>query len=538
MNNNGPILECDNICKSYGENQVLRDVSFTVGAGEIVALVGENGAGKSTLMNILFGMPGIRETGGFQGRILLEGQEVHFRNSKDALEAGIGMVHQEFSLIPGFDGAENILLNRECLNPSILENIFGERMGTLNRSEMEKRALASLQRLGVKLDPKVKAYRMPVGHKQFLEIARELDRSKTRLLILDEPTAVLAESEAEILIAAIKKLAADGLGIVFISHRLQEVMDLCHKVVILRDGKKVAERPTSQTSIKEIASFMVQRADVAVGGHKASDAEMLERPTILEVKDLWVDMPGENVDNVNLTVKEGEIFGLAGLAGQGKLGVPAGIMGLKRSGGSIIFKGQPLPLNKPREALRRGLSFVSEDRRGVGLLLDESIVHNICFTAVEIKQAFLRTSFPLSFLKLLDYGKMAENAKIYIDALAIKCQSGKQKVGHLSGGNQQKVCLARAFTMKPELLLVSEPTRGIDVGAKELVLNSLRNYNQQFGTTVIITSSELEELRSVCHRIAVINEGAVSGVLPAAAPVEKFGLLMASSQQDLQEEAA
>ncbi len=519
------LFSCENISKSFGETQVLSDVSFSVGAGEVAALVGENGAGKSTLMNICFGMPSIIETGGYGGRLLLDGQPVKFNSPKEALAAGIGMVHQEFSLIPGFTGAENILLNREPARPSLLESVFGSRVKALDRPLMDERANAALGKLGVKFPASEPVYRMPVGHKQFLEIAREIDRSKTRLLVLDEPTAVLTESEAAILISAIRKLASDGLGIIFISHRLREIMELCDKVVVLRDGLKVAEMPTRETSVREIASFMVLR-DKKPGAKEAEadfSRDLAEARTALAVRDLWVEMPGERVDSVSLEVKEGEIFGLAGLAGQGKLGVPAGIMGLKASGGTVSFYGEDLPLNDPGACLNAGLAFVSEDRRGVGLLLDESIQMNISFTAMQIKREFLKSFGPF---KLADEAAIEENAKKYIDLLAIKCNGPLQKAGHLSGGNQQKVCLAKAFTMSPKLLFVSEPTRGIDVGAKELVLNSLRGYNRESGTTVVITSSELEELRSVCHRIAVINEGRVAGILPASAPAEDFGLLM------------
>ncbi len=529
MTDSPELFRCEGVCKSFGENRVLTEVDFSVAAGEVVALVGENGAGKSTLMNICFGMPAIINTGGYEGQLRLDGRPVKFSSPKDALEAGIGMVHQEFSLIPGFTGTENILLNREPVRRSVLESVFGERVNALDRPAMEARAGTALAKLGVKLDQESPVSRMPVGHKQFLEIAREIDRSQTRLLVLDEPTAVLAESEAAILLEAIRKLAAQGLGIIFISHRLKEVMELCHKVVVLRDGHKVAEMPTSETSVRQIAAYMVLRD--TKDEREREDRDFSAAPVALKVRDLWVDMPGERVNNVSLDVHEGEIFGLAGLAGQGKLGIPAGLMGLKPAGGSVEFHGDQLPLNRPRGMLQAGVAFVSEDRRGVGLLLDESIQLNIGFTAMQIKKDFLKRFGPFT---LTDDEALEGNARRYIEALAIKCSGPGQKAGHLSGGNQQKVCLAKAFTLAPRLLFVSEPTRGIDVGAKELVLNALRRYNREEATTVVVTSSELEELRSICHRIAVINEGRVAGILPAQAPIEDFGFLM--SGLDMAEE--
>ena len=524
------LFRCEGISKRFGESQVLTDVSFTVDRGEVVALVGENGAGKSTLMNICFGMPSIINTGGYQGQIYLDGQPVKFNSPNQALEAGIGMVHQEFSLIPGFTGVENILLNREPVINSPLESIFGHRIDALDRPLMKKRAESALAKLGVKLDSEELVFRMPVGHKQFLEIAREIDRSQTRLLVLDEPTAVLTESEASILLSAVRKLAESGLGIIFISHRLREVMELCRKVVVLRDGKMVAQMPTSQTSVREIAAYMVVRDNQAAKEKKEEAAAgPATAEAILEVENLWVEMPGERVDDVNLSIRRGEIFGLAGLAGQGKLGVPAGIIGIKPAGGRVRFEGRDLPLGDPESCLKRGLAFVSEDRRGVGLLLDESIEMNIAFTAMQIKGEFLKSYI---FFSQIDEAAIRENALKYIDSLAIKAHGPLQKAGHLSGGNQQKVCLAKAFTLAPKVLFVSEPTRGIDVGAKELVLDSLRRYNREMGTTVVVTSSELEELRSICGRIAVINEGRVAGILPAEAPVEDFGILMSGEKLD------
>ncbi len=529
----GDLFRCECISKNYGESRVLTDVGFSVAAGEVVALVGENGAGKSTLMNICFGMPAIVNTGGYEGQLYLDGRPVKFSSPREALEAGIGMVHQEFSLIPGFTGTENILLNREPVKRSVLESVFGERINALDRDQMAARAGTALGKLGVRLDQDSPVSRLPVGHKQFLEIAREIDRSRTRLLVLDEPTAVLAESEASILLDAIRKLAESGMGIIFISHRLREVMELCRKVVVLRDGHKVAEMPTTETSVRQIAAYMVQR-DTGSEVAKREERDCSGDPVILKVRDLWVEMPGERVDNVSLDIREGEIFGLAGLAGQGKLGVPAGLMGLKLAGGSVEFYGGNLPLNNPGACLAAGVAFVSEDRRGVGLLLDESIQMNIGFTALQIKKEFLKKAGPFT---LVDDEALQRNALKYIEALAIKCSGPLQKAGHLSGGNQQKVCLAKAFTLAPRLLFVSEPTRGIDVGAKELVLDSLRRYNQEAGTTVVVTSSELEELRSVCHRIAVVNEGRVAGILPASAPLEDFGFLMSGLDANGADEA-
>ena len=537
MDSAEPILRLKGIGKSFYGNRVLADVSFDVGAGEIIGLVGENGAGKSTLMKILFGMPVISETGGFEGSIVFNGREARFRSPFDALDAGIGMVHQEFSLIPGFTTTENILLNRESLNNSVLVDIFGPRISALDRATMENRAKQAIDKLGVKLDPKMRINEMPVGHKQFTEIARELCRENVKLIVLDEPTAVLTESEAEVLLASLRLLASEGIAIIFISHRLREVVELCDRVVVLRDGHKIEDFPAKGSSTKQIASLMVGRsveaqaridAEAAV---RAAQGEADARETILSVENLWVDMPGETVRNVSLAVKKGEIFGIGGLAGQGKLGIPNGIMGLAPAGGSVSLNGAPVELNAPRAALERNMAFVSEDRRGVGLLLDEGIDWNIAFTAMQVQNKFLKPILGGLFQWRSD-AAMTRLAEEYIKLLEIKCTGPGQRAGNLSGGNQQKVCLAKAFALRPDVLFVSEPTRGIDIGAKHLVLDTLKKYNREYGTTIVMVSSELEELRSVCDRIAIVYEGRIEGILPHSAPIEDFGILMAGADRD------
>ena len=525
MSNEVPLLRMENIGKEYFGNRVLADVSFTLMPGEILGLVGENGAGKSTLMNILFGMSVIAETGGHEGKIFIDDKEVHFQDPFDALAAGIGMVHQEFSLIPGFTATENILLNRESTKYNPLVEVFGDRLKTLDRADMKQRAEKAISTLGVELSPDTLISEMPVGHKQFTEIAREIDRSKTRLLVLDEPTAVLAESEAAVLIKALKKLAAQGIAIIFISHRLHEIIDLCDKLIVLRDGRIIKEVRSSETDVRQIASWMVGRQVTSDVNEAVKKADRTFGDTILSTEHLWVDMPGETVRDVSIEVKKGEIFGLGGLAGQGKVGISNGVMGLYIAGGKVFVRGKQLKLNDPDASLREGMAFVSEDRRGVGLLLDEGIDWNITFTAMQVQEKFIK-QYLGGLVKWRDDEAIKKCTQEYIKSLEIRCTGTTQRAIELSGGNQQKVCLAKAFAVAPEILFVSEPTRGIDVGAKKLVLDTLRSFNEKTGTTIIMTSSELEELRAVSDRIAIINEGKVSGILPATEPAEEFGLLM------------
>ena len=522
--NNAPLLEMRNIKKGFFGNQVLTDINFTLKEGEVLGLVGENGAGKSTLMKILFGMDVIRETGGYEGDVLIDGEKAQFNTPFDALKAGIGMVHQEFSLIPGFTATENILLNREPKKKSVISEVFGPRLDTLDYKEMDNRAAKAIEKMGVAIDQKMVISSMPVGHKQFTEIARELSKENLKLLILDEPTAVLTEQEAQALLDSIRGMASRGIAVIFITHRLQEILSVCDKVVIMRDGYVVKDVPARETDVRDITHYMVGR-EVAAGGAAHDIRDRSDARTSLSIRKLWVDMPGEIVRNVDLDVKEGEILGIGGLAGQGKLGIPNGVMGLYEAGGTVEFDGKPIALNSPRKCLDSQLAFVSEDRRGVGLLLDESLEWNVAFPAMQVQNKFLKR---MGFFTWRDEKAIHTVTNRYIDELQIKCTGSSQKARELSGGNQQKVCLAKAFALEPRFLFVSEPTRGIDVGAKALVLEALKKFNRESGVTVVMISSELEELRQICDRIAIVSGGRVAGILPADHSSEEFGMLMVS----------
>lgn len=518
-----PLLELQNIKKDFFGNQVLTDINFTLKKGEVLGLVGENGAGKSTLMRILFGMDIIKETGGYGGNVLLNGERVEFSTPFDALEAGIGMVHQEFSLIPGFTATENILLNREPKKKNLISDIFGDRMDTLDYNEMTGRSKRAIEKMGFKIDADMVVSDMPVGHKQFTEIARELSKDHLKLLILDEPTAVLTEKEAEALLDSIRSMAASGIAIIFITHRLHEILTVCDNVVVMRDGYVVRNVPAKEASVADIAKWMVGR-----NVNSPAEADIRINPdakAILSIRKLWVDMPGETVRNIDLDVREGEILGIGGLAGQGKLGIPNGIMGLYEAGGTVEFDGQQIPLNSPRKCLDASIAFVSEDRRGVGLLHGETLAWNISFPAMQVQNKFLK-NYLGSLIKWRDEKAIREVTQKYIDELQVKCTGTSQKAKELSGGNQQKICLAKAFALEPKFLFVSEPTRGIDVGAKALVLDALKKLNREKGVTIVMVSSELEELRQTCDRIAIVSGGKITGILPATDSSESFGMLM------------
>ena len=522
------VLEFEHIYKEYSGNPVLKDVSLSVKPGEIYALVGENGAGKSTLMNILFGMAVIRDTGGFSGTVKIGGEAAAFHSPNDAMAAGIGMVHQEFMLIPGFTVTENIKVGREDTLPTPASRFFGKSLEKLDHAAMNADARKALDAIGIGIDEHAFVAGLPVGFMQFIEIAREIDKKDVRLLVFDEPTAVLTESEADQLLAVMRSLVQKGVAIIFITHRLSEVMQAADRMAVLRDGEVVATKAAAEVDIAEIAELMVGRRIENLVGRSVARPVDMEGEIAVRVSDFHVDMPGEAVHGVSFEVRRGEIFGIGGLAGQGKVGIPNGIMGIYPAKGEVDIFGQKLEFAKRGDALSKGVSFVSEDRRGVGLLLEESIIQNIIFKAMAVNKAFLVN---IGFAHFVNMKSARRHAKEMAELLDIRCTGVQQRVGSLSGGNQQKVCLASALTLNPRLLIVSEPTRGIDIGAKKLILDYLLTLRDQEGLSIIMVSSELVELRSICDRIAIISDGQISSILAPGAPDVDFGLAMSASKR-------
>lgn len=523
------LLKMENISKEFFGNKVLKGVELKVRPGEIHALMGENGAGKSTLMNILFGMPVIHNTGGFGGTIEINGEKVNIDSPQKAMELGIGMVHQEFMLIPGFAVTENVKLGREITTPTVASKIFGKSMEKLDHDAMASDTRKALDTIGLDVETGTHVAGMPVGYMQFIEIAREIDKTAMQLLIFDEPTAVLTESEAERLLDTMKVIASKGISIVFITHRIDEVIQVTDSMTILRDGTFVDRLETKDTTAARIAELMIGRQVEKLVDDQGEDNRVLSDDDImLSLKDFHVQMPGEAVRGIDLDVRRGEILGIGGLAGQGKVGIPNGILGLYESSGEVIFDGEKVETGKLGAALEKGIAFVSEDRRGVGLLLEESIQQNIVFTAMQVENKFLKKFGPI---RLYDEKAAKAHVQDMIEQLDIRCTGPDQYAGRLSGGNQQKVCLARAITMEPRLLIVSEPTRGIDIGAKKLVLELLAKMNREQGMTIIMVSSELNELRSLCDRIAIVSDGKLTGIFDPQASDAEYGLAMSGAKK-------
>ncbi len=517
-----PLLSVKNVGKKYGENQVLKDININIGKGEIHGIIGENGAGKSTLMNILFGMPAIQATGGFEGEITLDGEVYNPKTPTEAMEKGIGMVHQEFMLIPGFKVYENIKLNRENTKDNLLSKIVGEKMKFLDIKAMKNDAKVALEKLDLKIEDETVVSGLPVGFLQFIEIAREIDKTNLKLLIVDEPTAVLTESEAEEFLKVLKNISNMGISILFITHRLDEIKDITDGITIIRDGEMVKSVATSEITVEEMAALMIGR-EVTTDrlNNRELDYDSLEN--VLELRNFIVNMPGESIKGINLDIKKGEILGIAGLAGQGKIGISNGIMGIYPTAGTIKKDGKEIKTNSPKNSLDNSIAFLSEDRKGVGLLLDDPIDINIAVTSMEIKDDYINKLGPL---KIVDKKGIREHALKMIEDLDIRCTGPDQNTRYLSGGNQQKVCIGRALTLKPEVLLISEPTRGIDIGAKNLVLETLVNLNKEEGTTIVITSSELAEMKQIADRIAIVSEGRITSILKPSDSDAMFGLAM------------
>lgn len=516
----------NHIGKEYYGVRVLKDVSIRLKKGQILALLGENGAGKSTLMNILFGMEVIHSTGGFEGKILFDGRPVQITKPSDASELGIGMVHQEFMLIDGYEIAENVCLNRETTTGNLLSRLFGKKFRTLDRPAMRESVRQTLDQLGLKaLGETTRVEDISVGCRQFVEIARELNKNHIRLVVLDEPTAVLTEGEATQFLDCVRAVADHGISFIFISHRLDEAIRYADTAAVLRNGELVAQCDIKGITAVQLSEMMIGRRVELIQKEPKAPAET-EAPSILSLKDFYVNMPGERVRGIDLDIKQGEILGIGGLAGHGKVGIANGIMGLYPAHGTVTFHGEPLHVEDTLSTLKKRIMFVSEDRRGVGLNLDASIELNTVIAAMRVNHQYTKKFAGISFY---DRKSAAAYAQEMIREIDIRCAGPSQPCRRLSGGNQQKVSIAKALAMNPEVLFISEPTRGIDIGAKKLILSYLVKLNRERHMTIVMTSSELAELRSICDRIAIITEGKLTGILTPDDEEYKFGLLMGGS---------
>lgn len=475
-------VEMSKINKSFSDVHVLKDIDFNVKKGEVHALMGENGAGKSTLIKILSGVY-TRSS----GTVKVKGEEVAFTNTKDAEERGINIIHQELNIISHLTVAQNMFLGKELT--------YGK-FGVLNKKAMKEATLASLKELGVtNIDPDEPAGNLSVGQQQMIEIARAL-ATKSELIIMDEPTAALTDREIEILFEVINSLRGRGVSIIYVSHRMEEIFQICDRITVLRDGEYIGTESIKETSFDAIVRMMVGREL----GERFPTRNTKVGEVVFEVKDLKL----ENLfDKVNFQVRAGEIFGVAGLMGAGRTEIMETIFGYrKKSNGKIFLNGKELVIKHPVDAISAGLAFVTEDRKDKGLIIDASIRENIALTNME----------SISSKGIVSTSKEAKLVSELMKKLHVRAAGMSQEVKRLSGGNQQKVVIAKWIGIRPKVLLLDEPTRGVDIGAKREIY-SIMNELSENGVAIIMVSSELPEVLGVSDRIMVLHEGKVTQIL-------------------------
>ncbi|ESR27281.1 sugar ABC transporter ATP-binding protein [Lutibaculum baratangense] len=475
-----PVLSAEKVSKSFGPVQVLFHIDFELRPGEVHALIGENGAGKSTLMKTLSGYE--RPTG---GRILLDGQEVQFVSGADAEDRGVVLIHQEFNLADQLSVEANIFLGREPRRGPFLDS-----------SRMREEARALLAELETNVDPQTRVMHLPVSDKQMVEIAKALSR-KARVLIMDEPTAVLTANESRTLFRQIERLKREGVAILYTSHKLEEVKEIADVVTVLRDGHHVVTAPTSELSVDDMARHMVGRELVDLYPEKAPQPAA---ETVLEVSGFSVLRYAEDV---SFTLKRGEILGFAGLVGSGRTELMEGLVGLRPAHGEVKVHGEVVHIRSPKDAERRGVAYLTEDRKGRGLILNQEMRPNLTLFGLD--------RFCNIFIDRRREEEALDQATQRFD---IRAPHRRIHVGHLSGGNQQKLLLAKTMVVEPDIVIIDEPTRGIDIGTKQQIYNFVEDLARQ-GKSCILVSSEMAEIIGLCHRVVVMRSGRVMGELSA-----------------------
>jgi D-xylose transport system ATP-binding protein len=486
--NNTPVLEMRQITKSFPGVRALDGVTFDLYAGEVHALVGENGAGKSTLMKILGGVYPYPDYG---GEIIIRGQENRFASVRDAETAGIAVIYQELSLVKDMTVGENIFLGREP-----------RRFGIINWDALYSRSQKLLDELRLAIDPHTPVRNLGIGQQQLVEIAKALATEGARILVLDEPTAALADAEVATLYTIIDNLRARGVGMVYISHKLDEVFHLSDRITVLRDGRTVGTYPRSEVSEEGIIALMVGREVTQI----FPTPEHTPGETVFEVKNLTAYDPvveGKKlVDRVSFSVKKGEVLGIAGLMGAGRSELLMSIFGAHagRVTGEILIEGRRAQLSNPSDAIRRRLGFVTEDRKRFGLVLDQTILNNMTLASLN----------RVSGRFITDVGAETAASEREMRNLRIKAPGVFTISGTLSGGNQQKVVLAKWLLTEPLVLFLDEPTRGIDIGAKQEIYSQI-NALARAGLAIVMVSSELPEVLGLSDRVLVLHEGRVTG---------------------------
>ncbi|GKW48533.1 sugar ABC transporter ATP-binding protein [Halomonas sp. NCCP-2165] len=478
-----PLLSLRHISKSFPGVKALQDVSLDIHAGEVHALLGENGAGKSTLMKILCGIYRPDE-----GKIIIDGKTCHFHGYQDALDAGVGIIFQEFSLIPDLDAVDNIFLGRELRN----------RLGLRDRRGMIREAQHLFDRLKVSIPLDCPIADLSVADQQFIEIAKALSLD-ARLLVLDEPTATLTPSEADHLFTIMRELREQGVGMVFISHHMEEIFTICDRVTVMRDGEKIGDCDVASTTPDDLIEKMVGRRVENIFPEHRCDADYTE--VVLDIEALRLDADGPEH---SLKLHRGEILGFAGLVGSGRTELAMGLIGATRPAhAKVRMEGRPVRLRHPASALKQGIGLLPESRKTQGLILPFSCRENISLNNL--------TQFQ-GALPLIRRGKESLTAAELMASVRVKAPSPETPVGDLSGGNQQKVVIARWLGHQCKVLIFDEPTRGIDVGAKSEIYALMKELTAR-GVSIIMISSELPEVLGLCDRAAVFYHGRIAAEL-------------------------
>ena len=481
------ILKMQGITKDFPGVKALDDVTFSVNRGEIHALVGENGAGKSTLMKVL---SGVYPAGTYDGTIMIDGAQMKFNSTKESEKTGIAIIYQELALVKQLSIVENI-----CLGDEIAKR------GVIDWDASYKKADEFLKKVGLNVNPAFPISYLGVGEQQLVAIAKALSKN-ARILVLDEPTAALSEGESAKLLKILRDLRAGGVTCIYISHRLKEVFDIADKITILRDGKTIATHDKKDLDENKLIALMVGREVTNIYPRK----DRTPGDVVLEVKDWTVYDPDINktIADVSFSLRKGEILGMAGLIGAGRTELVMSFFHFwgRRSKGRIFLEGKEFDTKDAGATIAAGISLASEDRKRYGLVLDEDICRNISLASLD----------KISKYRIVNLIEEIKSAEHYTKDLKIKTPSIEQKAGALSGGNQQKVVLGKWLMTMPKVLILDEPTRGIDVGAKVEIYNIINGLVDQ-GVAVIVISSDLSEILGICDRILIMHEGRFTGEL-------------------------
>ncbi|MGY2463781.1 sugar ABC transporter ATP-binding protein [Vreelandella sulfidaeris] len=474
------LLSARKLCRSFGNNQVLFDVDLDLQAGEVHALLGENGAGKSTLVKILAGY--LRPT---SGEVLVDGRQRHYRSSGEAEDDGVVMIHQELALAEQLSVEENIFLGRE-----LRRGLF------LDRRAMRQQSRAALAELETHVDPRARVKDLSTSDQQMVEIAKAITRD-VRVLIMDEPTATLTENEVKVLFALIDRLRQRGVAILYISHKLREIEQIADRVTVLRDGHLVDSGPMAGRSKEELARLMVGREITEMYPPRTQLPD--DAPVVLEVRDMVV--PGA-VKHASFTLRRGEVLGFGGIVGAGRTAFIEAVLGLRRkNAGQVLRNGQPVVMRHLRDAVHQRIAYLTEDRKGKGLVLNMDLRSNV--TLLNLRA---------HCHPLIDRRREEQAFQQAIERFDIRLRTAARTAAELSGGNQQKLLLAKVMSIDPEIVIINEPTRGIDVGTKHQIYHFIRELTDS-GCSVILISSEMGELIGLSHRVAVMCAGVLTGVL-------------------------